>query len=185
MGISYEYQVSLIQIISGLFVVFIPPILTPILSKKYGLRNSLTYISLSMIPICLNLSLSHSLPSYVKYGNLSITYGIENSLISIFIFYISICISNTVTSSVMATAIGFSQALIGISRFAGTSLVGLLYGWTVSDGIEFSLVDARLTCFVLTLAPLVNCWLLAFVIGISVEHKKEERDEAALLLEKK
>ena len=184
MGLSHEYQVSAVQIISGLFVVLIPPVLTPRLSKKYGLLRSLTYISLAMIPFCLNLGLSHSLPSYVKYGSLSILYGIENSLISIFIFYISICISNTATSSVMATAIGFSQALIGISRFAGNSVVGLLYGWTVSAGLEFSLVDARLTCFVLAFAPLANCWLIAFAIDSRVEHKKEEKGESVMLLDK-
>jgi hypothetical protein len=171
-GIQMEYQVSFIQMVSGVLVFILPPLLTPRLNKRFGLIISTVALTLTMMPVVVVLGMAPWMSYYFKYAALFVIYGLESSIISIFISYISICISNTVTSQVLATAIGLSQALLGISRFTATSAFGVVYGWTVGPGLEFGF-NARSTCFFMGIVPVFTAGILWFAVDRSVERKKE------------
>jgi hypothetical protein len=178
-----EYQVSFIQMVSGGIAVVLSPLLTPRLNKRFGLIISTVGLTLTMMPVVVLLGIAPLMSYYFKYAALFVVYGLENSLISIFIFYISICISNTVTSQVLATAVGLSQALVGISRFSGASAFGVVYGWTVGPGLQFGF-NARSTCFFMGIVPVFSAGVLWFGVDRSVERKKEGKSNEIPLVVK-
>lgn len=182
MGIEFEYQVSFIQLCAGLVLSFLPAILTEKLSAKYGLLRSLSFLCFSLVPVCISLGLCGFLPEYLNYIGLSTVFMLSNCCVSVAIFYISICISNTVTRNILATANGFSQAIVGISRFISTSLFGLIYGWSVSDGLENFGVNAKFSCFLMSFFPAIDAFIIIFCIDKSVEKKKTEENKLELKL---
>lgn len=186
MGIELEYQVSLIQLCAGVFLVFLPPFLTSRLSTKFGLLNSLVCLCFNLSPAFVALGICSLFSGVLKYAGLAFVFILANSSISVAIFYISICISNTVPRNILATANGFSQAIVGISRFLSTSFFGVIYGWSVSEGLDISGIDAKFSCFLLGLIPIFNGLLTHFIIDPSVQNKKIEENTLAMsLIEKK
>lgn len=183
MGIDSEEKVSIIQGFAGIFVLILPPLLTPVISMKIGLVKSLVWIGIIIVPFFFLVYACRELDGMWKYAALAAFYGINNSSFCIFIFYISICISNTVTSDVLGAANGLSQALIGVCRFASASMFGIIYGWSVTSGLSYPLIDASFSCLIMCLLVIFEVILIINTLDLSVEHKKTKTQVESPLLE--
>lgn len=86
------------------------------------------------------------------------------------------------TRSILATANGFSQAVVGVSRFLSTSVFGLIYGWSVSDGLDNFAVDAKFSCFFMCVFPIIDTLVIVFCVDKSVEKKKTEENKLEMNL---
>lgn len=180
-GINSEDKVSIIQGFSGLFVIFVPTLLVPVINTKIGLKKSLIYVGIAFVPIFMMVFACRKLIGIWKYISLAVFYGITNSCISISILYVSICISNTVTSDILGTANGLSQAFISVCRFISTSIFGIIYGWSVTSGIDFPFIDASFSYLLLIFLSICNLILIVTTLDSSVERKKTLPVEVPLL----
>ncbi|OMJ92237.1 hypothetical protein SteCoe_5005 [Stentor coeruleus] len=180
-GIESEDKVSIIQGFAGIFVIFLPTLLVPVINMKIGLIRSLICVETAFIPLFMTIFACRNLFGIWKYASLAVFYGINNSCISIFILYLSICISNTVTSDILGAANGLSQAFISICRFISTSTFGIIYGWSVTSGIAFPFIDASFSYILLIILAICNLTIIITTLDPSVEHKKSIPAEIPLL----
>ncbi|OMJ79964.1 hypothetical protein SteCoe_19879 [Stentor coeruleus] len=185
MGISSESEVSVIQGFAGIFTMILPPLLTPMINMKFGLIRSMIGISIVLVPIYLSVFICRELDGLLKYAALSIFYGINNSCGSISISYASIIISNTVTSDILGAANGLSQAIIGVFRFISSSFYGVIYGWSVTSGLAFPLIDASFSYLILISLSITLLVIIMKTLDSSVEHKKGRSSVEIPLLDSK
>lgn len=183
MGISSEDKVSLIQGFAGIFVLVLPPLLTPVINMKIGLINSIAWICALLGPMYMVVYICRVLSGMWKYAALTIFYGVTNSGIAIFMFYISICVSNTVTSDILGAANGLSQAFVGMNRFISSNTFGIIYGWSVTSGLSYPLIDASFPYLLIVILSIIDLVLILVTLDSSVERKKVKSIAETPLLE--
>ena len=177
-----EENISLIQGFGGIFVLVLPTLVTPIFEKKFGLVKSIFFLAISLIPFTGFISYLAIFPLYLQYIIFTTLFGLINSLTSVYIYYISICISNSVNSNILGIANGFSQALTGMCRFISTTSIGLIYGWSVTNGKTIPGVDIHFSFLLLEFILIGQAILIKFKLHPSLEKKMENTDLELLLV---
>ena len=180
-----EDGVSLIQGFGGIFVLILSTLLTPIIEKKLGLVKSIFFLAISLIPFTGFISYLNIFPRYLQYSSLVSFFGLINSLTAIYIYYISICISNSVNSDILGIATGISQGLIGMCRFISTTSIGIIYGWSITNGKAIPGVNIHFSFLFLVFILIIQVILIKFKLHPSLEKKMENKDLKLLLLNDK
>lgn len=175
-GIKSESTVSFIQGLSGIYMLILPPLLTPIISNKIGLVNSLLVLSISAIPVSICIPYLRIFDAPFRYIAIVSLYGLSNSIMSMSVLYISICISNTVTSEVLGAANGLSQSFMAICRFLSAIMSGFIYGWSVSSGFSLPGINASFCYYIICGFLLIQAFFIFVFLDKSIEKKKKTDD---------
>ncbi|OMJ80101.1 hypothetical protein SteCoe_19749 [Stentor coeruleus] len=186
LGLASEKILSLIQGLSGIIIILCPPILMPILKKKFGLIRSMTYLCIGSIISISLLMLAKGINLYYQICILAVSYGLFNSTSLMFFSYISIGLSNCVSQNVLGAAFGFSNIIVGNSRFGANAVIGIVFSWSIEDGIKFSLIDASFSIVIISVMFILTVLGIVCLLNSSIEKRKiEEDDKYSELINKK
>lgn len=183
--VNSERILSLIQGCSGVMAIAIPPILIPLLKKKYGIKYSLFYLCFGNILTISLLFCAKASNDYLKIGFLTISYGLTISLSLIFFPYISIGLGNSVSSEIFGSSFGFSNFIVGNFRLLSNIIFGLVFSWSVEDGIEFPGIDSSFSILVLNLLFFITSVCVILILNSSIEKRQEDNSKSIALIDKK
>lgn len=164
LGLGSEKTLSLIQGLSGIIIILC--------------IGSIFSISLLVFAKGLNINYQICI--------LAISYGLFNSTSLIFFSYISIGLSNSVSRNVLGAAFGFSNIIVGHSRFGANAVIGIVFSWSIEDGISLSFIDASFSIVVVALLFILTIFGVVCLLNSSIEKRSsEENDKYSELLNKK
>ena len=182
-GIESEQVVSAIQTCAGLFVIVIPWMFQDSLVKKLGLLRAF-FILLSVYTLLTTLyPLVFGFDHNLLYASLSVIYGLILSICLMLFSYFSFCISNSVYSDESAMAHGYSNAVIGFTRFLSNAFYGLFYSFTIRSGRDYILLNGR-TSIYLNGVFLLILFILSLKLLTATYETKKVRPISYPLLEK-
>lgn len=182
-GIESEQVVSIIQTCAGLFVIVIPCLLQDRLVKNFGLIRAF-FLSLGLYTVFSTVyPLVFGFDHNLVYVLLSVIYGLILSICLMLFSYFSFCISNSVYSDESVIAHGYSNAVIGFTRFLSNAFYGLVYSFTVSKSRDYGFVNAR-TSIYFTGGLLMILFVLSLKLLTATYENKKIRPNSYPLLEK-
>lgn len=100
--------------------------------------------------------------------------------LTVFLWYFfhiyQICLSNSVSQNVLGAAFGFSNIVVGHSRFGANAIIGIVFSWSVEDVISLSLIDASFSIVAVALLFILTIFGVICILSTSIEKRRSEED---------